>query len=35
MTIGMIMDYIDEYVETNKPDGEKVKKASQGDFDAF
>lgn len=35
MTIGMCLDYIDEYIEMQKPDKEKSRKASQQDFDAF
>jgi len=35
MTIGMILDYIDEYVEMQKPANEKKRKATQSDFDRF
>ena len=37
MTIGMVLDYIDEYLETKNPNKEKkkVRKASQADFDMF
>jgi len=35
MTIGMCLDYIDEYIEMNKPDKEKSRKATQADFDKF
>jgi hypothetical protein len=35
MTIGMVVDYIDEYVEMNKPEENKIRKASQADFDSF
>nr|WP_242691246.1 hypothetical protein [Cytobacillus praedii] len=35
MTIGMCLDYIDEYIEMNKPDNEKTRRASQKDFDSF
>ncbi|MGG3888646.1 hypothetical protein [Metabacillus fastidiosus] len=35
MTIGMCLDFIDEYVELNNPKKEKVRRASQNDFDSF
>jgi hypothetical protein len=35
MTIGMCLDYIDEYIELQKPEGEKVVEAGQGHFDSF
>lgn len=37
MTIGMCLDYIDEYVDLNNPKKQqsKSRKASQKDFDAF
>jgi hypothetical protein len=35
MTIGMCLDFIDEYIEMNKPEKEKIRKASQSDFDVF
>lgn len=36
MTIGMCLDYIDEYVEQKNPDKPaKVRRASQDDFDNF
>lgn len=35
MTIGMCLDYIDEYVEMQKPSEEKFREASQAEFDAF
>nr|WP_258955001.1 hypothetical protein [Lysinibacillus fusiformis] len=38
MTIGMILDYIDEYLETknpNKKEKKTVRKAAQADFDSF
>lgn len=35
MTIGMCLDYIDEYIEQNKPENEKTRQASQEDFDKF
>lgn len=35
MTIGMCLDYIEEYVDMNNPKKVKNRKASQSDFDAF
>lgn len=35
MTIGMCLDYADEYVEQNNPKKERVRKAKQSDFDSF
>lgn len=35
MTIGMCLDYIDEYVEMNTPSKDKKRRASQKDFDSF
>lgn len=35
MTIGNIIDFIDDYIERRKPESQKVRKASQTDFDAF
>lgn len=35
MTIGMALDYIDEYLEMKNPNKKKVRKASQEDFDKF
>jgi hypothetical protein len=35
MTIGMCLDFIEEFIDMNKPEKEKVRKASQSDFDAF
>jgi hypothetical protein len=36
MTIGMCMDYIDEYIEANKPNKQKkARRASQSDYDNF
>jgi hypothetical protein len=35
MTIGMCLDFIEEFIEMNKPEKEKVRKASQSDFDSF
>lgn len=35
MTIGMCLDYIEEYLEMRKPDNTKVRIATQSDFDNF
>ncbi len=35
MTIGMCLDYVDEYMEMKKPAKERVRKATQNDFDKF
>lgn len=35
MTIGMCLDYIDEYIEQQNPKKSKARKASQSDFDSF
>jgi len=35
MTIGMCLDFIEEFIEMNKPEKEKLRKASQSDFDGF
>ena len=35
MTVGMVLDYIDEYMEMKNPNKKKVRKASQEDFDKF
>ncbi|WP_222599342.1 hypothetical protein [Aquibacillus kalidii] len=35
MTIGMCLDYINEYIEQNKPEKEKTRRAKQSDFDSF
>ncbi|MED3540661.1 hypothetical protein ABEX53_31500 [Bacillus toyonensis] len=35
MTIGMCLDYIDEYLEMQKPPQEKTRKATQKDFNNF
>jgi hypothetical protein len=35
MTIGMCLDYIDEYLEMKKPPQEKTRKATQNDFNKF
>lgn len=35
MTIGMCLDYIEEFLEHEKPAKERKRKASQSDFDSF
>jgi hypothetical protein len=35
MTIGSVLDFVDDYIERQKPESEKVRKASQSDFDSF
>ena len=35
MTIGMCLDYIEEYIGMDKPDNAKVRIATQKDFDNF
>jgi len=35
MTIGDCIDYIEEYIEMNKPSKEKRRQATQADFDKF
>jgi hypothetical protein len=35
MTIGMCLDFIDEYIEMQKPAEEKVVEADQRHFDSF
>jgi len=35
MTIGMCLDYIEEYVDRKNPDKEQKRSASQSDFDSF
>ncbi len=35
MTIGDVLDYLDEYLEMQKPSEEKARQASQADYDAF
>lgn len=34
-SIGLCIDLIDEYIERQKPEKEKVRKAKQTDFDSF
>jgi hypothetical protein len=35
MTIGMCLDYVEEYIERNKPKKHQIRKATQSDFDRF
>lgn len=35
MTIGMCLDYIEEYIDMNNPKKDRNKKASQSDMDSF
>lgn len=35
MTVGMCMDYVDDYIELSKPKEERVIEATQEHFDAF
>lgn len=35
MTIGMCLDYMEEYVDLNNPKKQKVRKATQSDYDNF
>ena len=35
MTIGNCLDYVEEFIETQKPPKERKRKATQNDFDAF
>jgi hypothetical protein len=35
MTIGMCLDFVDEYVDMKNPPEETVVEAQQGHFDAF
>lgn len=35
MTIGMCLDYAEEYINQRDPKKEKVRKAKQSDFDSF
>lgn len=35
MTVGGIMDFIEEWVDRNTPDSEKTRQAKQSDFDSF
>jgi hypothetical protein len=35
MTVGMVLDYIEEYIDHNNPKKKKTRRATQEDFDAF
>jgi len=35
MTVGMVLDYLQEYIDHNNPKGKRTRKAKQQDFDAF
>lgn len=35
ITVGMALDYIQEYIEQQKPPKERKRKATQADFNAF
>ncbi len=35
MTVGMCLDYIEEYIKMNKPQGSQKKVAGQKEFDMF
>lgn len=35
LTIGMCLDFVEEYNDHNTPENEKTRKASQADFDSF
>ena len=35
LSIGMCLDYIEEYIEHSKPAKERKRKATQADFDSF
>jgi hypothetical protein len=35
MTVGMVLDYIQEFIDYNNPKKVKKRKATQEDFDAF
>jgi hypothetical protein len=35
MTIGMCLDYMQEYADLENPKKQKVRKATQADFDRF
>jgi hypothetical protein len=35
MTIGNVLDYIEEYLDQSKPANERKRKATQADFDSF
>jgi hypothetical protein len=35
MTIGMCLDYVEEFIERQKPQNKQIRKATQSDFDCF
>jgi hypothetical protein len=35
MTVGMVLDFIQEFIDHNNPKKVKKRKATQEDFDAF
>jgi hypothetical protein len=35
MTVGMVLDYIEEFIDHNNPKKTKSRRARQTDFDAF
>jgi len=35
MTVGMVLDYIQEFIDYNNPKKKRTRKATQQDFDAF
>jgi hypothetical protein len=35
MTIGMCLDYVEEFIERQNPQKQQIRKASQNDFDCF
>ena len=35
MTVGMVLDYIQEYIDQSNPKKKRQRKATQNDFDAF
>jgi hypothetical protein len=35
LTVGMVLDYIQEFIDHQKPKKKKARKATQDDYDAF
>ena len=35
LTVGMVLDYIQEYIDRQKPNKERKRRATQADFNAF
>ncbi|WP_168156673.1 hypothetical protein [Oceanobacillus sp. E9] len=35
MTVGMCLDYVEEYIDQNNPKRKKARNATQTDFDSF